>query len=69
LQNTGTVPLQFYTANKPEDPKPGTTFVLQPDEEVEVDASALGAEGNLYLMVYNPSKETKGSYACEAYNL
>ena len=69
LQNTGLVPLEFYTANKPEDPKPGTTYVLQPDEEAEVDATALGAEGNLYLMVFNPSKDTKGSYACEAYNL
>jgi hypothetical protein len=69
LRNTGLVPVEFYTADKPGDPKPGTTYVLLPDEEAEVDATALGAEGNLYLMVYNPSKDTKGSYACEAYNM
>jgi hypothetical protein len=53
----------------PEDPKPGTTYILQPDEEDEVDSTALGAGGNLYLMVFNPSKDTKGKYPCEAYNL
>lgn len=44
-------------------------YYCKSDEEKEVDAIALGAEGNLYLMVFNPSKDTKGKYTCEAYNL
>jgi hypothetical protein len=69
LGNPGPVPVDYYTASKPDDPKPGTTVRVLPDEEVEVEASALGAGGNLYLMVFNPSKDTTGSYSCEAYNI
>jgi hypothetical protein len=69
LGNNGTDLVEFYTTNKPEDPKPGTTFPVQPGEEDEAGASKLGAVGNLYLMVYNPSDSVKGKYACEAYNL
>ncbi len=34
---------------------PGTKVEMQPGEEVETYASEMGAEGNLFLMVYNTS--------------
>jgi hypothetical protein len=62
LINSGSTALQFYTANMPEDAVPGTRVELQPGEEVETYASEMGAEGNLFLMVFNTSKDTAGSY-------
>ena len=62
LVNSGSTVLQFYTANMPEDPVPGTRVELQPGEEVETYASEMGAEGNLFMMVYNTSTDTAGSY-------
>jgi hypothetical protein len=62
LRNTGSTVLQFYTANMPDDPVPGSRVELQPGEEVETFASEMGAEDNLFLMVYNTSSDTAGSY-------
>lgn len=62
LRNPGSTVVQYYTANMPDDPVPGTRVELQPGEEVETFASELGAEGNLFLMVYNTSTTTAGSY-------
>jgi hypothetical protein len=62
LTNSGSTVIQYYTANMPEDPVPGTRVELQPGEVVETYASELGAEGNLFLMVYNTSTDTVGSY-------
>lgn len=62
LRNTGATVLQYYTANLPDDIVPSNALTLQPGEEVETFASELGAEGNLFLMVYNTSTTTAGSY-------
>jgi hypothetical protein len=34
-----------------------------PGEETEVFASDLGADGNLFLMVYNPDDVNEGEYS------
>lgn len=62
LVNSGSTVLQFYTANMPEDPVPGSMLELQPGEEVDTYASELGAEENLFLMVFNPDEANAGSY-------
>ncbi len=62
LVNSGSTVLHFYTANLPDDPVPGTHLELKPDEEVDTYASELGAEANLFLMVYNPNKDNAGSF-------
>ena len=60
--NSGSVTLKFYTANMPEDPVPGNVLELAPGDEDDVLGSQLGADGNLFLMVYNPSANLTGSY-------
>jgi hypothetical protein len=62
IVNTGSVDLQFYTANMPEDPVPGNALKLTPGEEGDALASELGASGNLFLMAYNADAVTTGSY-------
>jgi len=62
FRNTGATVVQFYTANLPDDVVPSNALTLQPGEEVETFASELGAGGNLFLMVYNTSTTTAGSY-------
>lgn len=62
IVNTGSVNLQFYTADMPDDAVPGHALELPPGEEEAIIASKLGASGNLFLMVYNPSTTLAGSY-------
>lgn len=62
IVNTGSVRLQFYTANMPEDPVPGNVLELAAGEEDDALASALGADSNMFLMAYNPDAAIAGSY-------
>jgi hypothetical protein len=61
--NTGGTSLKFYTAKLPTDPVPGSAVELLPGEETDVYASELGAENNLFLMVYNPDLLNTGEYS------
>ncbi len=63
IVNTGGTSLRFYTAMLPSDPVPGSAMELLPGEETEVFASELGAESNLFLMVYNPDLTNAGEYS------
>ncbi len=63
IVNTGSTTLQFYTAMLPTDPVPGSPFELLPSEEADVFASELGADGNLFLMVFNPDETQAGEYS------
>jgi hypothetical protein len=63
IVNTGGTTLQFYTAMLPTDPVPGSPFELLPGEEAGVFASELGADGNLFLMVFNPDEAQDGEYS------
>jgi hypothetical protein len=62
IVNTGSVTLQFYSADMPNDTVPGHALELPPGEEEIITASKLGASGNLFLMVHNPSANLAGSY-------
>jgi hypothetical protein len=62
ITNTGATALQFYTAASADGPVPGTVLELAPGLQKEVFASELGAEGNAFLMVYNPDENNEGSY-------
>jgi len=62
LKNTGETILQFYTANLPDDPVPGTVLEVAAGEEATALASALGSEENMFLMVYNVSLENEGEF-------
>jgi hypothetical protein len=63
FKNTGEITLQFYTANLPADPVPGTVLEVAAGEEATAFASALGSEENMFLMVYNLDIENEGEYA------
>ena len=63
LANIGGTTLRFYTAKLPTDPVPGTTVELLPGEDAEVFASDLGADTNLFLMVFNPDELNDGEYS------
>lgn len=60
--NSGSVIIKIYTANLPDDVLPSNALELAPGEEIDVLGSQLGAEGNLFLMAYNPDAATAGSY-------
>jgi hypothetical protein len=62
VKNTGTVPLDLYSATDPVDPVPVATVRIQPGIEQEVWATELGADTNPYLICYNSSTTTDGSY-------
>jgi hypothetical protein len=63
VNNTGKTILKLYSAKLPTDPVPGTTVDLLPGEEVEVFASDLGADTNMFLMVFNPDEINEGEYS------
>ena len=63
LANIGGTSLKFYTAKLPTDPVPGSAIELVPGDESEVFASDLGADTNLFLMVYNPDEINEGEYS------
>lgn len=54
--------LECYTAQKEDDPKPGTTVKVPAGLTIEMWASDLGAESNTLFMVYNPDKTKVGEY-------
>lgn len=60
ITNIGLVILYFYTTARADDPVPPTVLELAPGMQKEVFASELGAEGNTFLMVYNPSETSEG---------
>ena len=60
ITNNGPGPLQCYTSARADDPAPPTVLELAPGMQKEVFASELGAEGNTFLMVYNPSETSTG---------
>lgn len=60
ITNIGTVILHFYTAAVAGEPGSGAVLELAPGMQKEVFASELGAEGNTFLMVYNPSETSEG---------
>ena len=62
FKNTGETTLQFYTANLPADPIPGTVLEIAAGEEATALASALGSEENMFLMVYNLDLENEGEF-------
>jgi hypothetical protein len=47
----------------PTDPVPGSPFELLPSEEADVFASELGADGNLFRIVFNPDTALQGEYS------
>jgi hypothetical protein len=61
-KNTGSVPVELYTAASPSDVPPGTRVKIDPGVQTEVWISELGADSNTYLMIYNADKSTEGSY-------
>ena len=63
ITNIGGTTLRYYTAKLPTDPRPGTYIDVLPGEEVDVFASELGAETNLFLMCYNPDLILTGEYS------
>jgi hypothetical protein len=62
IMNTGVSLLLLYTTKLPGDPRPGRVVEVLPGEEVEVFASELGAETNLFLMCYNPDLNLTGEF-------
>ena len=62
FKNTGNTTLQFYTANLPADPVPGTVLEIAAGKEATALVSALGSEENMFLMVYNLDIENEGEY-------
>jgi len=59
---TGFTPLKLCTAAHAGDPVPGTMLELAAGMQHEIFASVLGAEGNTFLMVYNPSETEAGGW-------
>ncbi|MBI9038513.1 MAG: hypothetical protein JEY97_10300 [Bacteroidales bacterium] len=62
FKNTGETTLQFYTANMPDDPIPGTVLEIAAGQDETAFASALGSEENMFLMVYNVDYENEGEF-------
>ena len=60
ITNNGLVTIWIYTTARAEDNVPDTYLELAPGMQKEVFASELGAEGNTFLMVYNPSETSEG---------
>jgi hypothetical protein len=60
ITNNGLVAIWIYTTARAEDNVPDTYLELAPGMQKEVFASELGAEGNTFLMVYNPSETGTG---------
>jgi hypothetical protein len=60
ITNNGLVTIWIYTTARAEDNVPDTYLELAAGMQKEVFASELGAEGNTFLMVYNPSETATG---------
>jgi hypothetical protein len=60
ITNNGLVPLRFYTILRADGNVPDTYLELAAGMQKEVFAGELGAEGNTFLMVYNPSETSEG---------
>lgn len=65
VTNIGPVKLQLYTSNSATGLPPATTVEVASGEQKSVFVSDLGADGNTFLMVYNESETTEGSYEVE----
>jgi hypothetical protein len=63
IVNIGGTLLRAYTTKLPSDPVSPSAIELQPGEETFVFASELGADSNMYLMVYNPDTALEGEYS------
>ena len=63
IVNTGGTLLRFYTTKLPSDPVSPSAIELLAGEEINVFASELGADSNLFLMVYNPDTALEGEYS------
>jgi hypothetical protein len=63
IANTGTTSLKFYTAKLPNDAVSPSAIEVLAGEETDVFASELGADGNLFLMAYNPDEVNEGEYS------
>jgi len=63
IHNTGDTAIEVYTTKLPSDPVPGTTLTVEPDKTVIATCGELGAEENLYLIIYNASTEKIASYS------
>ncbi len=63
VHNTGDVPIELYTTELPSDPVPGRTITVEPEKLSLINCSELGAEENLYLIVFNSSAEKTASYS------
>jgi hypothetical protein len=62
ITNNGLVRIWVYTTARAEDNVPDTFLELAPGMQKEVFASELGAEGNIFLMVYNPDESIAGNW-------
>jgi hypothetical protein len=58
--NCGDVPLTIYLAAQPGDPVPPQAIIIGVDEEIEINASELGAANCHLLMVMNPNQDLQG---------
>lgn len=63
IHNTGDTAIEVYTTKLPDDPVPGTTITVEPEKLSVVNCGELGAEENLYLIIYNASTEKTASYS------
>jgi hypothetical protein len=63
--NIGPVPLKLFTSKSGTDLPPATTVEVASGEQKAVFISDLGAADNTFLMVFNESETTEGSYEVE----
>ncbi len=63
INNLGDTAIEVYTTKLPSDNVPGTTVTVQSERMAIVNCGELGAEENLYLIVYNTSTEKIASYS------
>jgi len=63
IHNTGDTAIEVYTTKLPDDPVPGTTLTIEPEKIAIATCGELGAEENLYLIIFNPSIEKTADYS------
>ncbi len=62
IENDGSIPLKFYTADDPTANVPDTAVEILPGEVSEYKAVQMGAAANNNLMCYNPSHDHSASF-------
>jgi|GEM_PF-1011594 len=63
INNLGDTAIEVYTTKLPSDNVPGTTVTVESKRMAIVNCGELGAEENLYLIIYNASTEKTATYS------